>query len=118
MKIVTGGAGKGKPETPTAETGRKDGQARAKALTPEQRAEVARKGAASRWGDTATSDRGFTLKVARTGRAPLPWMWEIVSESGKAGARRSARAYQSAEDAWAAGRAALADLRRGDDPVR
>lgn len=33
-----------------AEMGRKGGKARAANLTPEQRAEIARKGASSRWG--------------------------------------------------------------------
>ena len=67
--------------------------------------------------DVGASDTGFVLKVARTGRPPLPWTWEIVSENGKAGARRSMRAYTSAEDAWAAGREALARLGRGPDPA-
>ncbi len=70
------------------------------------------------WWDAVGSDQGFTLKVERTARPPLPWTWEIVSESGKVGAQRSVRAYPSAEDAWAAGRAVLADLRRRDDPAR
>ena len=68
--------------------------------------------------DTGASDQGLTLKVERTARAPLPWTWEIVGKGSKAGARRSVRAYQSAEDAWAAGRAALAALPRRDDPAR
>lgn len=42
-----------KPESPMAERGRggglKGGAARAKALTPEQRSEIARKAAAKRW---------------------------------------------------------------------
>ena len=33
------------------EAGRKGGKARAKSLTPEQRAEIAAQGAAARWGD-------------------------------------------------------------------
>ncbi len=41
---------------------------------------------------------------------PLPWTWEIVSDGTRAGAQRSLRGYRSAEDAYAAGRAALADL--------
>lgn len=69
------------------------------------------------WPNASASDQGFTLKVERTARPPLPWTWEIISETGKAGAKRSMRAYQSAEDAWAAGRAALADLEHGGDPV-
>jgi hypothetical protein len=38
------------PVNPAAEMGRKGGAARARNLTPEQRAEIARKGAAKRWG--------------------------------------------------------------------
>ena len=37
------------PPNPAAELGRRGGAARAKALTPEQRAEIARKAAAKRW---------------------------------------------------------------------
>ena len=37
------------PGNPAAEMGRKGGAARARKLTPEQRAEIARKGAAERW---------------------------------------------------------------------
>ena len=70
------------------------------------------------WWDRAASDPGFVLKVERTARPPLPWTWEIISEGGKAGGRRSLRAYPSAEDAWAAGRAALNEIGRGGDPGR
>ncbi len=70
------------------------------------------------WWEGPGPSQGFTLKVGRTGRPPLPWTWEIVSEGGKAGARRSLRAYRSAEEAWAAGRAALAELEHGGDPSR
>jgi len=38
------------PENPAAVLGRKGGAARARSLTPEQRREIAKKGAASRWG--------------------------------------------------------------------
>ena len=37
------------PVNPAAEMGRKGGAARAKAMTPERRAEIARKAAARRW---------------------------------------------------------------------
>lgn len=40
-----------KPKSAAAEMGAKGGKARAKKLTKEQRAEIARKGAAKRWGD-------------------------------------------------------------------
>ena len=70
------------------------------------------------WWDGPGPDRDFTLKVERTGRQPLPWTWEIVTEGGKAGAQRSVRGYRCAEDAWAAGRAVLAMLERGSGPER
>ncbi len=37
-------------ESPAAQLGRKGGEARAKRLTSEQRREIAKKGAAARWG--------------------------------------------------------------------
>lgn len=56
MRIATGeeqeeygGQGQGKDKA-AAELGRKGGAARAKAMTPERRAEIARKAAAKRWG--------------------------------------------------------------------
>ncbi len=49
MRIATGVEGQ-EPEKPAAVLGRRGGAARAKKLTPEQRAEIARKGAAKRWG--------------------------------------------------------------------
>ena len=70
------------------------------------------------WWDGPGLHQDFTLKVERTGRPPLPWTWEIVSEHGKPGAQRSFRGYQSAEDAWAAGRAVLAMLTRASDAER
>ena len=59
------------------------------------------------WWHAPGPRKDFTLKVERTGRPPLPWTWEIVSGDGEVGARRSLRGYRSAEEAWAAGRAAL-----------
>ncbi|NKC33845.1 RNA-binding protein [Falsiroseomonas selenitidurans] len=51
MRIATGEeAETPAPASPAAEMGRKGGEARAKAMTPERRAEIARKGAAKRWG--------------------------------------------------------------------
>jgi hypothetical protein len=51
MRIATGEAEEGQePENPAAVLGRKGGAARARNLTPEQRREIAKKGAASRWG--------------------------------------------------------------------
>ena len=50
MRIATGEAEEGQePENPAAVLGRHGGAARAKALTPEQRRDTAKKGAASRW---------------------------------------------------------------------
>ncbi len=37
------------PDARQVESGRKGGEARAKSLTPEQRSDIARKGAAARW---------------------------------------------------------------------
>jgi hypothetical protein len=52
--IVTGEVEGDAPDSPMAERGRggglKGGKARAQALTPEQRSEIARKAAAKRWG--------------------------------------------------------------------
>lgn len=70
------------------------------------------------WWNAVGSGENFTLKVERGARPPLPWTWEIVSEGGKAGAQRSLRGYRSAEEAWTAGRAAIAGLGHGGDPVR
>ena len=51
MRITTGEEqGELEPENPAAALGRRGGAVRAKKLTPEQRREIARKGAASRWG--------------------------------------------------------------------
>jgi hypothetical protein len=50
MRIGAGEAEEGQePENPAAVLGRKGGAARARNLTPEQRREIAKKGAASRW---------------------------------------------------------------------
>ena len=66
------------------------------------------------WCDAVGSNPGFFLVVGRTARAPLPWTWEIRPEGDTAACQRSARGYRSAEEAWAAGRAALADVRPMD----
>jgi hypothetical protein len=65
------------------------------------------------WWDAVGSGESLTLKVERRAQPPLPWTWEVVGEGGGAAARRSLRGYRAAEDAWAAGRVALADLQRG-----
>ncbi len=50
MRIATGEVEETPaPVNPAAEMGRKGGKARAEAMTPEQRTEIARKGAATRW---------------------------------------------------------------------
>ena len=59
------------------------------------------------WWDAVGTGDSVTLKVERAARPPLPWTWEIVGERGGASARRSARGYRSAEEAWAAGQAVL-----------
>ena len=69
------------------------------------------------WGKVGTGEN-FTLKVGRGAKPPLPWTWEIVSEGGKAGAQRALRGYRSAEEAYAAGRAALYDRGHESTPAR
>ena len=50
MRITTGEVEeRQEPENPAAVLGRRGGAARAKALTPEQRRAIAKRGAASRW---------------------------------------------------------------------
>lgn len=56
MRIATGEEGEDVPPAPVkdeaaAAMGRKGGKARAEAMTPERRAEIARKAAAKRWGN-------------------------------------------------------------------
>lgn len=55
MRIATGEEPEGMPPAPVkdeaaAAMGRKGGKARAEAMTPERRAEIAKKAAARRWG--------------------------------------------------------------------
>jgi hypothetical protein len=52
MRIATGEEAEDAPSpaSAAAQLGKLGGAARAKALTPEKRAEIARKGAAKRWG--------------------------------------------------------------------
>ena len=58
----------------------------------------------------------FRLKVVRLARSTRPWIWEIRRD-GEASARKcSTMGYRSAEDAWVAGKAALADYRHRDGP--
>ena len=68
------------------------------------------------WWSKVGAGESLTLKVERGAKPPLPWTWKIVSECGKAGAQRSLRGYRSAEEAYAAGRAALATVGHGGDP--
>lgn len=71
------------------------------------------------WGSAVRTRESFTLRVMRAAKPPLLWTWEIHGESGKGDARRSLRGYRSAEEAWTAGRAVLADLgARGGSPAR
>jgi hypothetical protein len=70
------------------------------------------------WWSKVGTGESFTLKVERAAKQPLPWTWEIVSDGGLAGAQRSLRGYRSAEEAYAAGQVALADLGHGRDPAR
>ncbi len=52
------------------------------------------------------------VRVHRGGRPPMPWTWVIHQEGGPGPLRRAVRGYRSAEEAWEAGRAALAALGR------
>lgn len=70
------------------------------------------------WWNAVGTGESLTLKVERAAQPPLPWTWEIVSDGGKAGAQRSLRGYRSAEEAWAAGRAALNELGRRGNSAR
>ena len=51
------------------------------------------------------------VQVRREGRSPLPWAWEIRRDGGLGALRCSLRGYRSAEEAWEAGRGALARWR-------
>src|SRR4051794_26972896 len=42
----------------------------------------------------------------------MPWIWEISRDGEASAFRRAVRGYRSAEDAWEAGRVALARLER------
>jgi hypothetical protein len=64
------------------------------------------------WWDAIGTGASFTLKVERGGRMPLPWTWEILQENGRGSPQCSMRGYPSAEEAWTAGRTALAGLGR------
>ncbi len=63
MRIATGEVDDGTPaddgkDKAAQEMGRKGGAARAKNMTPERRAEIARKAAKSRWGSQASGSSG------------------------------------------------------------
>jgi hypothetical protein len=117
------------PPNPAAELGRKGGAARAKSharaaardrqegcrLALEQAQMTDRQ---TPWWDAIGTDENFPLKVKRGAKMPMPWTWEIVGGDGKAGAQRSSRGYQSAEEAYAAGRVAIAGLGHRRAPVR
>lgn len=68
------------------------------------------------WWSAVGTGENFTLRVERAAQPPLPWTWAIVGDVRDAGAQRSLRGYRSAEEAWAAGRTALAELERGGRP--
>ena len=53
---------------------------------------------------------GFSVLVQRDARPPLPWSWQIRKQSDSSTQQRAVRGYRSAEEAWEAGRAALARL--------
>jgi len=61
---------------------------------------------------------GFSVKVQRQDRPPVPWTWEIYRAGASLPFRRALRGYGSAEAAWEVGRAALAALERAGAPER
>ena len=64
------------------------------------------------WATGGPSPRIY-VRVRRGARPPMPWTWEIHREGGGPAPLCCAlRGYRSAEDAWEAGRAALAGLGR------
>ena len=133
VKVMRIGTGKEQEDTaraiPAAELGRRGGAARAQSPTRTaagdrqkmrrlalEQARMSDRQAP--WWNAGTGE-SLTLKVERGGKPPLPWTWEIISESGRAAApRRSLRGYRSAEEAWAVGQVALADLRHERGPAR
>jgi hypothetical protein len=61
---------------------------------------------------------GLFVRVERTSRPRLPWHWVVHRDGGTGITARSVRGYISAEEAWEAGRAALAGMGRTAGPVR
>jgi hypothetical protein len=49
----------------------------------------------------------FSVTVQRLARPPMPWTWAIHEDDAAEPCHRSNRFYQSAEEAWAVGRAML-----------
>src|SRR5215213_8231212 len=49
----------------------------------------------------------FSVTVQRLARPPTPWTWAIYEDDATEPCHRSSRFYQSAEEAWAVGRAML-----------
>ena len=72
----------------------------------------------SPWWSKVGTGESLILKVKRGAQMPLPWTWEIASADGEVAAQRSLKGYRSAEEAYAAGRAALDDLEHGGAPAR
>ncbi len=58
------------------------------------------------------------LRVERTARPPMPWVWVIYRYGEAIALRRSLRGYRSAEEAWQSGQAALAKAGRAQAPDR
>ena len=52
------------------------------------------------------------VRVRRGARPPTPWTWDIYQDGHSNTLRSAVRSYRSAEEAWEAGRAALAALER------
>ena len=59
----------------------------------------------------------FFVRVQRSARPPLPWTWAIYRQGDLSPCRSAVRGYGTADEAWEAGRAALARLSAQTDPA-
>jgi hypothetical protein len=70
------------------------------------------------WLSADRPEPGLQLKVLRLPRPSLSWVWEFYRDDDAGFRVRSLKGYQSAEEAFQAGRAALADRAGMSDPAR
>jgi len=59
----------------------------------------------------------YVVRVQRSNRPRLPWVWEIYQNGRSTPYQRTLRGYRSAEEAWEAGRAAVARLSVQAGPI-